>query len=429
MNIKYLNFLCLFLLVPLFLKGEVSHMDTQKEVIQNKKVLISGAGISGLTLAFWLKQYGFEPTIVEKHAILRTGGYKIDIRGAALDVIKKMDLFEKIYEARTQINSATVIYSGGEKKEEMDVDLCGGRTDADIEILRGNLCHILYQNLGDVEFLFNDSVSNITQDEKGVLVEFEKNSPRRFDLVVGADGLHSVVRKLALAPEKDCLEKLGLCVSVYTIPNFLNLDKHEIEYFEPQKLVNVYSYKGDASAKAGFAFALDYDFDYTDKLAQQNILKKAFSDLGWEVPRLLAEMQNAPDFYLDVVAQIHLQKWSNNRVAVVGDAGYAPSPISGQGTSVAIVGAYVLARELSVAKGDYKLGYQEYEKKLRRFVKKNQELIELSVGVMTGKENTMSWWYKQLIEELPENKVIELFKKMGVKQIYEAANEININDL
>lgn len=395
--------------------------------MKNKHVLISGAGISGLTLAYWLKQYGFIPTLVERHPELRTGGYKIDIRGIAIEVVRQMRIFPAIFEARTDIQGATMIESGGKHSKKMDADLCGVRIEGDLEILRGDLCEIFLQQIGDVECLFGDCITDISQNEEGVYVEFEKGESRVFDLVIGADGLHSIVRQLVFGDEPEFLEELGIYISIYTIPNFLELDRWEIEYFEPQKFINVYSSSRDLNAKVGFAFSsTSLKFNPRNKNGQQKLLQEVFSELGWEVPRLLAAMKDAPDFYFDSVAQIHLPRWSKGRVALVGDAGYAPSPLSGQGTSVAIVGSYVLAGEIAAAQGDYKLAFSEYENGLRKFVKKNQELAEMSVALMTGKETSMTWLHHQLISLLPESVVIEFFKKLGVKRITEAANDLKL---
>lgn len=186
------------LLIVLF---GLSKISLYGEEMKNKKVLISGAGISGLTLAYWLKQYGYEPTLVERHPVLRAGGYKIDIRGVALEVIQRTGIYPDVLAGRTEIQGATIIDSAGKPATQLSADLCGGRVEGDIEIMRGDLCQILLRQIGVIECLFGDAITKIAQDEGGVYVEFEKNEPRTFDLVIGADGLHSVVRKLAFGEE------------------------------------------------------------------------------------------------------------------------------------------------------------------------------------------------------------------------------------
>lgn len=428
--LKLINFLS----VPLLLQAthpsakEPHFIQYEETTMKNKHVLISGAGIAGLTLAYWLKQYGFIPTIVERHPTLRTGGYKIDIRGVAIEVIKRMEVYSPIFEAKTDISGATIVDSTG-RLTNMSADLCGGRVDGDIEIMRGDLCKILLKQVGDTECLFGDCITQISQSDKGVHVEFEKNEPRVFDLVIGADGLHSIVRKLVFGNESDFLKELGLYISVYTIPNFLNLDRWEIEYFEPERFVNVYSSKGDLDAKAGFAFSSrSLQFDPYNKSEQQKILKEAFINVGWEVPNLLTAMKDAPDFYFDYAAQIHMPHWSQGRIALIGDAGYAPSPISGQGTSLAIVGAYVLAGELAKAKGDYKTAFFEYENGLNKFVEKNQDLAGMSATLMAGKDSSwLAWMSHYLIQILPI-RWVQFFKTWGVSRINQAANDLTLKD-
>lgn len=397
--------------------------------MKNKNVLISGAGIAGLTLAYWLKRYGFTPTLIERHPTLRCGGYKIDIRGVALDVIKRMHADAAIYESRTAIKGATLVDSSGEHVTEMSGDLCGSRAEGDLEIMRGDLCQILLKQIPTVECLFDDSITLISQSRDGVHVQFERSQPRNFDLVIGADGLHSNVRRLVFEEESNFLRELGLYISVFTIPNFLNLDRWEIEYYEPKKFVNVYSTRGDLNAKAGFAFASSHlQFEPRNTEQQQKLLQEAFSGVGWEVPRLLSLMKESPDFYFDTIAQIHMPHWSKERTALIGDAGYAPSPLSGQGTSVAIVGAYVLAGELAASQGEYISAFSNYEEVLREFVSTNQKLAQMSASLMTGTETSWKAWLHNLLLRFMPKSWILFLKERGLKRITKAANAITLKD-
>lgn len=398
--------------------------------MKNKNILISGAGVAGLTLAWWLKKYGFVPTIVERHPSLRTEGYKIDIRGKALDVVKRMGLHQAISQERTEIQKAQFVDESGKVFKETSPDLCGVRAEGDLEIVRGNLCHILFRHIGEIKYLFGDSIKTISQDENGVHVTFEKNEPRLFDLVIGADGLHSTVRQLAFGKESNFLRELGLYICFYSIPNFLQLDQVEIEYHLTKKFAIVYCPR-DGMAKAGFAFSSPH-LDLKDQNQQQEILQNAFADGGWEIPRLLSYMKEAPDFYFDCIAQIHMPHWTKGRIALAGDAGYASSPVSGQGTSVALVGAYVLAGELAEAQGDYHLAFQRYEENLRTFVEKNQKLADMSVALMEG--NSSSWIKSKIISlvsrlgRLLPGGWIDFFKNRGLKQTTKAANAITLKD-
>lgn len=401
-------------------------------MLNNKKILISGAGIAGLTLAYWLKKYGFDPKIIEKHPTLRTEGYKLDIRGRAVDVIKRMGLQQVIFEARTDIQKARYVDKSGKIITETHPDLCGVRAEGDLEIVRGNLCQILFKQIGEIECLFGDSIKNISQHSNGVQVEFEKNKPEQFDLVIGADGLHSKVRKLGFGEENHFLHELGLYISFYSIPNFLNLDRIEIEYHSPQRFAIAYCPR-DGMAKAGFAFSSQRPrIDLSEQMQQQEFLKKAFANEGWEIPCLLSFMDQTDDFYFDCMAQIHMPHWTKGRIALVGDAGYAVSPVAGQGTSVAIVGAYVLAGELAAAQGDYHQAFRKYEEALRAFIEKNQKLAQMSVALMEG--NNSSWIKSKIVQliyflgNLLPGSLIQFFKNLGLKRTSKAANAIVLKD-
>jgi 2-polyprenyl-6-methoxyphenol hydroxylase-like FAD-dependent oxidoreductase len=397
--------------------------------LKNKNILISGAGIAGLTLAYWLKQYDFVPTLVEKHPSLRSGGYKIDIRGVAIDVVKRMGTYPAIVESRTDVRGATLVDRTGKQLTKMSAGLSGSRMEGDLEIMRGDLCQILLKQIPEVECLFGDSIVHISQSEKDVRVEFEKSKPGVFDLVVGADGLHSNVRKIVFGEETQFLRELGLYVSVFTIPNFFKLDRWEIEYYEPEKYVNIYSTRGDRDAKACFAFSSKHlPFDPHDIEQQKKLLKEGFAKVGWEASRLLAEMKNSPDFYFDAAAQVQMPHWAKERAVLVGDAGYAPSPLSGQGTSLALVGAYVLASELAEAQGDYEKAFSNYEELLREFVKKNQKLAQMSAKIMEGDDASwLVWLHRLLMWLMPESWILFL-KKLGLRRINKAAIALSLKN-
>ena len=219
------------------------------------RVLISGAGIAGLTVAHWLRSYGFTPTVVERAPSLLAGGYKIDVRGTALEVLRRMRIHDAVVAASTDIQVALLVDREGKVINEMSGDAFGHRVGEDVEIVRGALCQILKDSISDAEFIFGDSIRAISQRSDGVEVEFTKNSPREFDLVIGADGLHSNVRGIVFGEEARFIRGLGLYLCVYTVPNYLNLDRVEIQYSELGRIAAIWSSRGDASAKACFGFA------------------------------------------------------------------------------------------------------------------------------------------------------------------------------
>jgi 2-polyprenyl-6-methoxyphenol hydroxylase-like FAD-dependent oxidoreductase len=392
------------------------------------RVLISGAGIAGLTAAFWLRRYGFAPTIVERAPSLVIGGYKIDVRGTALQVLRRMGIYDAVVAARTDMQGALLVDKGGKVINEMSGDAFGHRAGEDIEIVRGTLCQILMDHNSEAEFIFDDSIRSISQSSDSVRVELTRNSSREFDLVIGADGLHSNVRGLVFGDETRFVHELGLYLCVYTVPNHLHLDRLEIQYSELGRVAAIWSSRGDANAKACFGFAApSVQIDLRDKAQQQQVLKNVYDGIGWEFPRLLELMPSAPDFYFDAAAQIRMAQWSQGRVALAGDAGYCASPMSGQGTSLALIGAYVLAGELAAASGAYQTAFQKYEREMRPFVALNQELAVRSAKLMRPKEKHVFTWLLEQIMRIAPGRMIEFFIDRSTRRIQHAANAITLN--
>ncbi|SHF14697.1 FAD-dependent monooxygenase [Streptoalloteichus hindustanus] len=346
-----------------------------------RSVLISGASIAGPALAYWLHRHGFAPTVVERAPAPRPGGQAIDIRGVALDVVERMGLLERVREMRTRMRGMSVLDGdGNEVFRSTEMTLSSGRLDSDdIEVLRDDLTSLLYEHTrDDVEYVFGDSVTGLTQDEHGVRVEFANAEPRTFDLVVGADGLHSAVRRLAFGPESEFLRHLGTYIAIFGTDNILDLDNWQIWVRHNTREgvgYAVYPARDNTELRVTLGFRSEpLDYDYRDVDQQKRIMAEQLADLGWETPRLLAAMHDSTGFFFDAMAQIHMDRWSTGRVTLVGDAGYCPSPLSGQGTSLALVGAYVLADELRAAAGDHESAFQRYEERMRPFVTLNQAL-------------------------------------------------------
>ena len=173
--------------------------------------------------------------------------------------------------------------------------------------------------------------------------------------MLGADGLHSNVRQLVFGDESQFLRDLGMYLCVYSVPNYLQLDRTEMQYSEVGRVAAIWATRDDPNAKACFGFAeADRQIDLHDRGQQEDALRSVYAGIGWEVPRLLELMPEATDWYFDVAAQVDLAEFARGRVALVGDAGYCASPMSGQGSSLALIGAYVLAGELAAASGDHR---------------------------------------------------------------------------
>jgi 2-polyprenyl-6-methoxyphenol hydroxylase-like FAD-dependent oxidoreductase len=395
--------------------------------VRNQDVLISGAGVAGQALAIWLRRLGFTPVVVERAPAPRDGGQAVDLRGAAIEVARRTGILDAARAARTGTRGMSYVNSAGKRLASLN-GAFGVISPDDVEIIRGDLVSILYEAArNDVEYIFDDSVTGLTDTVDGVTVTFERSAPRTFDLVAGADGLHSRVRGLAFGPESGFIEHLGLYLSVFTIPNDLELDHWQLIYVTPGKSVTVTSARGNREARAIFFFASEpLGYDHHDRRQQQGLLAAAFAGQGWQVPGLLAAMPGAPDFYFDSVSQVRMSSWSAGRVALVGDAGYCPSPLSGQGTSLALAGAYVLASELRAAGSDHHGAFARYQQRMQDYVERNQRIATGNAKRFTPASRRQIWLQNQGIRALPympgKNWVLSLATK-GVEQ---AANAITL---
>jgi 2-polyprenyl-6-methoxyphenol hydroxylase-like FAD-dependent oxidoreductase len=346
------------------------------------EVLISGASIAGTTLAYWLGQHNFSATVVERHPGLRPGGQAIDVRGPALTVLERMGLLDAAADRKTRIQGSSVVdRDGNELSRDTESTPTGGPIDnPDIELLRDDLVELLYEaTLPRTEYLFGDSIATLDNRGQGVDVTFESGSTRTFDLVVGADGLHSNVRKLVFGPEDRFIKRLGTHAAIFTVPNFLDLDYWQMWHYGDSTMAGVYSARNNTEARAMVGFMDDeLRLDYRDTEAQFAEVEQRMSDDGWVRPQLLQYMRDAPDFYFDEMAQIVMDHWSIGRVALVGDAAYCCSPLSGQGTSVALLGAYILAGELKRATQrdwvDHGLAFTNYFKRFHSYIERTQFL-------------------------------------------------------
>jgi 2-polyprenyl-6-methoxyphenol hydroxylase-like FAD-dependent oxidoreductase len=348
-------------------------------------VLISGAGIAGTAAAYWLRELGCSVTVVERAPSLRKGGQTVDLRGAGRTVVERMGLLDQIRAMTVRQRGIAWVDESGRHRAEMPVEAFGGRgiVSAD-EILRGDLAAILYKAAGPgVSYLFDDSITAVEQDADTVLVSFEKAAPRRFDLVVGADGLHSVVRRCAFDTEQAPFHPLGLLNAWFTIPAEIDLDDWYLMHNAPGgRVASIRPGRLSAEQKAGLSVRSAESIDRGDIEAQLNLLERHFADVGWEVPRLLRAARSASDFYLESMGQVRMDRWSRGRVVLLGDAGYCPSPLTGLGTSLALVGAYVLAGELANADKEpaateqqaIEAAFDRYEARMRPYVEQAQQL-------------------------------------------------------
>ncbi|ASR35549.1 hypothetical protein BAY61_11690 [Prauserella marina] len=337
-------------------------------------ILISGASVAGPVLAYWLRRYGFSPVVVERAPLLRagTGGHAVDLFEPAVRIAEYMGIHSEVEAMHTRTSALTLERPG---RGPVHVDFSRFAThdsgDDHIEIIRGELARILHEaTRDDVEYLFGDTITGISEDSGGVDVTFARNKPRRFDLVVGADGLHSGVRGLVFGPESGYRNFLGGYLSAFTVPGHGMPEGRMSVYHAVDKLVATYPVWQTGEARAVFLFRRreELAYDHRDTARQVELLREVFAGEGSQVPRLLAEAAGADDFYLDSISQILMDTWSKGRVTLVGDAGYSPGPAVGGGTTVAMVGAYLLAANLAKARGDHTVAFARYEKDMSDYV-------------------------------------------------------------
>ncbi len=344
------------------------------------KVLISGAGIAGPTLAYWLARYGFEPTLVERAPKLRTSGYVIDFWGAGFDVANRMGLMPAIRQKGYMIEEVRVVDRNGRRvagfPTEAVARIAQGRY---ISIGRGDLAALIFGKLErKVETIFGDSVSRVEQSEKSVRVVFESGAVRNFDLVVGADGLHSRVRELVFGVQNQFERYLGYKAAAFEAPGYEPRDELVyVMYTEVGRQVGRFAMRGGRTMFL-FTFAddsIDENGD-GDLEAQKALLRKHFGRVGWECPQILKALNGTNDLYFDRVSQIIMDPqaglWTRGRVALVGDAAFCVSLLAGQGSALAMVAAYILAGELHRASGNYIPAFERYQELFGPFVLKKQ---------------------------------------------------------
>lgn len=341
----------------------------------SKKILVVGASIAGPAVCYWLKKFGFSPTLIEKNDALRKGGYPIDVRGIALEVVKKMGIYEEICDRRTQIILGRYVDASGNTLSEEEGEKHGHRQGEEVEILRGYLVEILMETIKDVPCHFKSSIKQLEQKDGCVSVTFQDDSSEDYDLVIGADGLHSSTRQQIFTESDYEIYQLNAHICVFSIPNYLNLNKKSVLFESNQKTVHVISDHDPKTALVGFMFRSKENLKaICDEAEQRKFIRSIYKNLGWETNKLLALMADSDDLYFDSIAQVKMSNWTNGRVALLGDAAYCASPLSGQGTSLALVGAYLLAGELKNAGENYLAAFERYNALMRPFVEANQSL-------------------------------------------------------
>jgi 2-polyprenyl-6-methoxyphenol hydroxylase-like FAD-dependent oxidoreductase len=345
--------------------------------MNKQTVLISGAGIAGPTLAFWLKAAGFEPTLIELAPALRTGGYVIDFWGLGYDIAERMGLTSDIDRVGYHIRELRIVGDRGERVTGFGTrvfrELTGGRF---VTLGRSDLSRLLLERIkGTTEVIFGDEIIGLQPCADCVRAQFKHASERSFDLVIGADGLHSKVRRLMFGPQDRFEKQLGYGVAAFEVHGYHPRDADVyVIYSEPGRMLARFALHDDRTL---FLFVFTADVhplpQMLDLPAQKAMLRERFGVGKWECQRVLNELDRTQEIYFDRVSQIRMESWSQGRVALVGDAAFCPSLMAGQGSALAMTSAYVLAGELAKADGRHEEAFVKYEELLRTYIESKQQ--------------------------------------------------------
>ncbi|GIM81433.1 FAD-dependent monooxygenase [Salinispora arenicola] len=330
------------------------------------RILISGAGVTGPALAYWLSRSGAETTVVEIAPTLRASGFAVDFRGPThLGVLERMGLIDDLRAIQTHSGALRCVDELGRTIFELPTEIAGG----DIEVNRRDLSRALYElSAPHAEYLFGEAITALSELGDGVHVEFVNGKARTFDLVIGADGLHSRVRRLAFGPEQRYVRHLGYYLGGWSLPNDLGADITPQQYNVPGRMASVAADQRDPSrADAFVVFASpQLRYDWRNLNQQKTLITNAFTGLGWHVPLLLDSLNQASELYFDSISRVTATRWVTGRTALLGDAAWGLT-LGGMGVGTGIVGAYVLAGELAAARGEYHTAFAAYQRRMRPY--------------------------------------------------------------
>jgi 2-polyprenyl-6-methoxyphenol hydroxylase-like FAD-dependent oxidoreductase len=369
---------------------------------RRKKVLVSGAGVAGPTLAWWLHRFGFEPSIVEVAPKFRTGGYMIDFWGKGFDLVEQMGLLPKVIQRGYRVKEVRFVHSDGGRAGGFSLTPFDRATNGRfISLSRSELAGIIWQALpSSIETRFAEQVVRLEPESDAVRVYFAHSRPEMFDLVIGADGLHSSVRKLIVGPEDRFETFLGCAFAAFTTAGYKpRTNDVYMTYGVPGRQASRFSMRDDRTL---FLFLWRHKSSILPSTDEERraLLQERFAGMGWECDRMLEALDCANDLYVDSISQIHLPRWSDGRVALVGDAAWAPSFLAGEGCGLGIIGAYVLAGELARSRGD-PIAFQSYEARLRNFIEAKQKMGARFAGAFVPKTNlgvTFRNWVANLLD-------------------------------
>jgi 2-polyprenyl-6-methoxyphenol hydroxylase-like FAD-dependent oxidoreductase len=341
---------------------------------RNMRVAINGTGVAGPTLAYWLRRFGHEPVLFKKAPDLRTGGYLIDFWGLGFEIADRMGLVPTLLERCYKMERLSMVGASGHEAAGMDVSPIRRQLKGRfISLARADLAAALFHACDGIPARFGVSIAELEPDNEGVTATLSDGHQERFDLVVGADGLHSRVRELMLGPEEQFETPLGCHVAAFRLSGYPRRD--ELTYVSHtvlQRQVARVALRDDETLVLLICRSELIDGD-PPREQQKAALRRAFGDMKWEVPEILDRMDQVDDVYFDRVSQIHLAHWSAGRVALIGDAAACASLLAGEGTGLAMTEAYVLAGEIQRAGGHIERALAAFEARLRSFVTTKQK--------------------------------------------------------
>ncbi|MFE2328964.1 FAD-dependent monooxygenase [Streptomyces sp. NPDC059385] len=358
--------------------------------MDDRTVLISGAGIAGPTLAYWLARHGFRPTVVELATGVRSSGSPVDVRGPAVEVAERMGIAARLREAGTDVTELWFVDAAGRRTGGLPLSAPTAATAGarDIEIGRGDLAAILHQQASShAEFFFGDCITGIEQDEHGVDVTFRHAPPRRFGLVIGADGHHSGVRRLVFGPEGRFVTHAGLYVATLPLGTPAPLPRTVVAHNTPGRMVAVHPRRGDSLAFFAYRSAPVPELDHRDTDGHKRLLLDAYEGGGWRIPELLDRVRAARDLYFDAVGKVRMDRWSHGRTTLLGDAASSVS-LFGDGSTLAMAGAHTLAAELAASPEDHAAAFRRYERRHRTLVEPKQRGVERAAAMLVPSTRT-----------------------------------------
>lgn len=345
---------------------------------QNKKILISGASFAGLSTAYWMNKMGYKVTIVEIGSQLKTGGTPVDITGNTVEIVKKMGLFEQIKNNRLNLEK----WEFKDAEDNTGYSFFLDQTDEEFEIERDILLKMLHNTIkNDVEFIFNNSITEIDEIDDSVIVTFKDGLKDQYELLFGCDGIHSGVRKIWFGDESKYSHFLGQYFSIAIVDKYLIKDSTLQLYTEPNKAIMLNTYNNKTDVVFTFRPEKEISYDFRNQSQIKEIVSSQMNGISWRANELQKELLNSTSFYFDKFCQVKMTSWTKGRVALVGDSGYCASPAAGMGGSLAIIGAAALADAFEKNNGDYELAFQSYNKDLRPFIEK----VQTSAVEMLGK--------------------------------------------